>query len=61
MCDVYHGLAMANGGACSNRVLAIERALHIRLDWGAEKLICAEVSSLLSAACVSSFRRGFLH
>ena len=24
MCDVFHGLAMANGGACSNRVLAIE-------------------------------------
>ena len=23
MCDVFHGLAMANGGACSNRVLAI--------------------------------------
>ena len=24
MCDVFHGLAMANGGACSNRLLAIE-------------------------------------
>eukprot|EP00439_Symbiodinium_sp_Y106_P087449 s33_g54.t2 len=24
LCDVFHGLAMANGGACSNRLLAIE-------------------------------------
>ena len=23
-CDVFHGLAMANGGACSHRLLAIE-------------------------------------